>query len=354
MINPVFKSKKNAVTFFIIMVLLTIKHTLTLVWLLQLDWLIAGIDSFVFISLFAIMLFALWYTIRYSKYTKRFGIDMLFSFIFLVWIFSLLWASSGYYLCYDMFYDNALYLNKLKESMPFRFLFSFFIFSISALIYLLYIYYENLQDKQIQETMLIKKVKEAELNMLKSQINPHFLFNSLNSVSSLTITSPEKAQNMVIKLSDYLRYSITNPENKLQEFCNELNNIERYLEIEKVRFGSKLQYVSNISNECSSATIPVMILQPLYENAVKHGVYESTEPIIIKTVAKVKNEVLLVDIENNFDAEYIPKNGTGIGLKNIKERLKLIYGEDNLIHIKKEDNIFKIRLIIPQNTSINQ
>ncbi len=354
MINPIFRSKKNAVSFFVIMVLLTIKHTFTLVWALKLDWLTSATDSFVFTSIFAIMVFALWYTVRYSKFTKRFALESIFSMVFLVWMFALLWTASGYYLCNDIFSNNPTYLYKLKESLPFRFLISFFIFAITALIYLLFIFYENLKVKQIQETTLIKKVKEAELNMLKSQINPHFLFNSLNSVSSLTITSPEKAQDMVIRLSDYLRYSITNPENKLQEFNNELINIERYLEIEKVRFGSKLQYVNNISNDCLNAIIPVMILQPLYENAVKHGVYESIEPIIIKTTARIKNDVLLIDIENNFDSNYISIKGTGLGLKNIKERLKLIYGEDNLINIKKEDSIFKIRLIIPQNILLNQ
>jgi len=129
---------------------------------------------------------------------------------------------------------------------------------------------------------------------------------------------------------------------------NETDNIRRYLDIEQVRFGSKLIQEYNTEGCCNSQKIPAMILQPLYENAVKHGVYESTEPINIFTSCKMNGNMLQIIISNNFDPDAISKKGSGIGLKNIKERLKLIYGSSELLKTKIEDNLFIAELLIPQ------
>jgi two-component system, LytTR family, sensor kinase len=126
-------------------------------------------------------------------------------------------------------------------------------------------------------------VKEAELHALKSQINPHFLFNSLNSISSLTMTDPLKAQEMVINLSSLMRYSLKHDQVDKVPFSEELKNNQLYLQIEKVRFGNKFNAVFDIDDKCLNANIPNMILQPLYENAIKYGVYEATEPVDIIT-----------------------------------------------------------------------
>ena len=133
-----------------------------------------------------------------------------------------------------------------------------------------------------------------------------------------------------------------------QHLQMELDNIKRYLDIEQVRFGSKLVQEFNIDKVCMTMKVPAMILQPIYENAVKHGVYESTEPIHILTECKQVDSFLELRITNNFDTTSHSKKGAGIGLKNIKERLKLIYGNPEFLKTKIIDDKFIAELIIPQ------
>ena len=191
-------------------------------------------------------------------------------------------------------------------------------------------------------------LKEAELNFLKAQINPHFLFNSLNSVSALTLSEPAKAQDMIIKLSDFLRYVISQNENKLSPLSKELENIQRYLEIEKIRFGDKLSFIFNVDEASMGFLIPVLILQPLYENAIKHGVYESIDPITIRTDVQLEENYLLITINNNYELEPVQFKGAGIGIKNIKERLNLMYHNPGLLIVKKTESNFEVQLTIPQ------
>jgi len=200
----------------------------------------------------------------------------------------------------------------------------------------------------VKEAQLMALVKESELNSLKSQINPHFLFNSLNSISSLTMIHPEQAQEMIIKLSDFLRYSLSNKEEKLTSLQNEIGNINRYLDIEKIRFGKRLTIAMKGYELCSELRLPGLILQPLVENAVKYGVYESTEESVIEITCQCNSSALIVSIRNAFDPDFLYKKGEGIGLKNIRSRISILYNRDDLIHIRKDHDHYEVKIIFPQ------
>jgi LytS/YehU family sensor histidine kinase len=191
-------------------------------------------------------------------------------------------------------------------------------------------------------------VKESELNSLKSQINPHFLFNSLNSISSLTLIEPGKAQEMIIKLSEFLRYTTSKKEEKLTTLDEEINNINRYLDIEKVRFGKRLSLKQEINASCLKHKLPGLILQPLIENAVKYGVYESTEESTIEIICTCNSTALSVVIRNAWDPDFQYNKGEGIGLRNIRSRLSILYNRDDLFFIRKDNNIFEVNIIFPQ------
>ena len=141
--------------------------------------------------------------------------------------------------------------------------------------------------------------------MLRSQINPHFLFNSLNSVSSLTITDPDKARMMVIKLSELMRYALSRKDEQPVTLQSELDNLRLYLDIEKVRFGDRLEIEEKIDPGCLRAMLPVMILQPLYENAIKHGVYESTKKVMIRTSVQFVSSFVEIAIINTLDRKSV-------------------------------------------------
>ncbi|RUT73630.1 sensor histidine kinase [Ancylomarina longa] len=218
-----------------------------------------------------------------------------------------------------------------------------------VMVYYLIIYYQNFKEKLTNESELKNLVKEAELNALKSQINPHFLFNSLNSVSSLTLSNPEDSREMVVKLSTFLRYSLDQNLKELNSLKNELDNIRLYLEIEKVRFGDRLQLEYDLTETCRHLKIPNLILQPLFENAIKYGVHESLEPVTIRTKCRAEEGRLKISITNNFDPDSVPSKGKGIGLRNIQERLRLIYGRADLMKIVKGNDHFTVHLEFPQS-----
>jgi two-component system, LytTR family, sensor kinase len=222
------------------------------------------------------------------------------------------------------------------------------IYILIAVLYYTFYYYDRLKEKSKEETRLKELITQTQLSELKSQINPHFLFNSLNSVSYLTMSEPEKAQDMVIKLSNFLRYSLKHKENQLVSLSQEMEHIMLYLDIEKVRFGDKLQTVFDVS-DCHRCEIPNMILQPLYENAIKYGVYETTKQVVIHTEAKRRENFLIFSLSNNYDQDAVMKKGEGIGLINIRKRLGLVYGDTTLLSVKNENQIFTVTLTIPQN-----
>ena len=304
------------------------------------------VTSFIFNTLLAIFGIAIWYAVLYS-FPEKVGItNLIINHVTAAVAMVFVVNASGLFLI-RIFTNERLYDFVLDHIFGFSGTGLSF-YSLFVLIYYIIIYNNNLKEKKKNEDRLLAMVKEAELNLLKSQINPHFLFNSLNSISSLTITNPAKAQEMIIKLSDFLRYSISRNDNQKSSLRLELENIQRYLDIEKVRFGSKLNYESIINETCFKCTLPAMILQPLFENAIKHGVYESTETITVKASCSVDKGFLTFILTNNFDLDSPSKRGEGIGLKNIRERLRLTYHRDGLMQIQKTNNTFEVKLIIPQ------
>ena len=197
---------------------------------------------------------------------------------------------------------------------------------------------------------LIYLLKYSELKALQSQINPHFLFNVLNTMTSLIRTNPEKAREVTIDLSNYLRYNLDNNV-KSVELIKELNQVNTYIKIEKVRFGDKLNIIYDVDESLYNFQIPSLIIQPLVENSIKHGILKKRDngcvKIIIKKIGK-DMEVIIEDdgigieqtIIDNLDKQ-IKEN---IGLKNVHQRLKLLYGEG--LNIKKLEQGTRIKFKI--------
>jgi LytS/YehU family sensor histidine kinase len=221
-------------------------------------------------------------------------------------------------------------------------------YSIIVAVDYVIIYYNNFRQKLFRESELNALVKEAELKSLKYQINPHFIFNSLNSISSLTLSNPDKAREMTIKLSSFLRSTLSKNEKQKSKLVEEISNAKLYLDIEKVRFSDKFEFLEELESECKDMEIPSMILQPLFENAIKHGVYESLEKVVIKLKCGPEKEYLKIVVENNYDPESVPRKGEGIGIKNIQQRMKLIYNQDNLVTVEKNNGLFKVNIFIPR------
>jgi two-component system LytT family sensor kinase len=307
-------------------------------------------DSLISICVYSGISLMLWYPFRYFNHSVAKTAVLISNLIVSGGITVSLWAIATKLLAMLLLPGGTMYQAYWDATFPYRIGTGVFIYGLVILTYYLFISLNNLAEKNVREVKLESLVKETELKVLRSQINPHFLFNSLNSISSLTITDPEKARIMVIKLSEFMRYALSRKDDRPVTLQSELDNLRLYLEIEKVRFGDKLMTEELICEECRSALMPVMLLQPLYENAVKHGVYESTEKVNISTAASIKNGYLEVTITNNFDPSAVPVTGTGTGLSNVSRRLELFYGSKGVLRTNKENGIFTINLFIPYIT----
>ena len=203
------------------------------------------------------------------------------------------------------------------------------------------------QEERRNETEQL--VKEAELVRLRQQLQPHFLFNSLNSISALAGARPEEARKMIQQLSDLLRGTLKKDEQQTVPLKEELQHLGLYLEIEKVRFGHRLHVEMNVSEESMDQMIPPLLLQPIVENAIKFGLYGTIEDIVVSIEGRIEPSYLLIEIKNPYDAQtQSAAKGTGFGLSSIQRRLFLLYGRNDLLVTEKKETVFITRLKIPQ------
>lgn len=346
--NPLFSNRRSFVTYVAIWMLVMCVHIILLILTEHFPWMNAVADAFVSNALFAAIGLGLWFPVFFSRTDNQKLLNALINHLSACTVALAIWLSILYFVLFSMFSDQPVYLEFLRRSMPWRAGIGVLFYGLMIMVYFLIISYRSVRENRVKEAELKALVKESELNSLKSQINPHFLFNSLNSISSLTMIQPSKAQEMIIKLSEFLRYSISSKVAHMTPLREEISNIHRYLDIEKIRFGKRLSVSVSGSESCLELKLPGMILQPLVENAVKYGVYESTEVSLLEIQCSCSNNALFINIINAYDPDYQYKKGEGIGLRNIRGRMQLIYGRDDLMQITKNTRQYEVRIIFPQ------
>jgi LytS/YehU family sensor histidine kinase len=189
--------------------------------------------------------------------------------------------------------------------------------------------------------------REAELKALKAQVNPHFLFNSLNSISALTSVDPARARDMCVLLADFLRMTLGLGEKTSISLGEELSLLRSYLAIEKVRFGARLKMAEDIAEESKTCLVPPLLLQPLIENAVTHGIAHLPDGGSIRLGAQSANGRLSIVVENSFDAEASPRRARGMGLENVRQRLEARYGREANVSVSAEGERFRVSLSLP-------
>ena len=267
-------------------------------------------------------------------------------------LFPLLYSFVAIYFHYQVlkwiFDEDELYWIFLRENFLLRWTFLGIAEIFAAVLALAVSKLEEQKEVKNRETMMNELSREAELTQLRQQLQPHFLFNSLNSISSLTVLQPSKAREMVLQLSDFLRGTIRKDHRQWLSLEEELNYLKLYLDIERVRFGHRLDVVFEVNEEVKQLRLPQLLIQPLLENAIKHGLYGITEEVKITLHAMKEQNYLMVKIENPYDPDVAAPKGTGFGLSSVDRRLFLLFGRKDLLESKAHDSLFTVLLKIPQ------
>ena len=347
MIHPIITFRSRLLTWWLIWFVFGLGQSLLLTFITDIGTLASFIDGFSSSIIFSLLAIAIWFPLRQLNIESGKVLSTLLNHLILGMATISMWLLGVRVLAVSLVSDPGSYLELWKLSFYYRLAGGILIYVVITLTYYLIISFDNINKKNINEAKLENMLRETELLMLRSQINPHFLFNSLNSVSSLTITDPEKAREMVVKLSEFMRYALSRKEEKVVPLEKELLNMRLYMDIEKVRFGNRLVLRENIDSKALVVNVPNMILQPLYENSVKHGVYESVDRVIIDVVISKSDSGTTIGISNNYDPDSIPARGTGTGLNNVQRRLDLYYKKEAYLISRKENGKFTVELFIP-------
>lgn len=222
---------------------------------------------------------------------------------------------------------------------------------ITVAVYYIIRYFEHMQKREQEKGELALKNREMQLSLLKSQINPHFLFNTLNSINTLVGSSKEQARKVITQLSDIFRYALDSHGDKPVKLIHELDFIDNYIRIQQVRFGDRLKFVKQIDFSCLGIVIPPMILQPLVENSVKYGIAPKDDGGTIVVTVKRINQMIFFEVKDDglgINAKKVIDGGSsGVGIRNTDERLRSTFGPGSGLRIHSSTWGYSVSFFIP-------
>ncbi len=224
------------------------------------------------------------------------------------------------------------------------------VFCLWNVIYFGFQYFQNYRRAEINSLRYLAASKESELNNLKAQLNPHFIFNCMNSIRALIDEHPQNAKTAVTRLSNILRNTLQLDKNKEVPLNEEMNLVKDYLELEKIRYEHRLSYAFEIQKEAESTGIPPFIIQTQVENAIKHGISRLPGNGLVKVEAYIKDETLLITVSNTGIINS-QKPDTGVGFRNSNQRLSLLYGKSAGISLRQKGDFVVVEINIPLKKS---
>ena len=260
-INPILKSPKNILLYLLFVIAIAILYVNLITLEYKDTFTISVVDAVVFNLLIAALGLSFWYSSVYLSIENNPITKVILTHFGGGILISVVWLALGYFAIISLITDTEMFSDFFVKTIKSRFIIGILYYFLLTAFYYIVIYYSGFQERTLKETELKNLVTEAELRSLKFQINPHFIFNSLNSMSALTEIDPKKAKQMIIKLAEFLRYTLANNDRQKNSLNEELKNIKLYLDIEKIRFDDKFVYVEELHEECGKTEIPSMILE---------------------------------------------------------------------------------------------
>jgi len=258
-----------------------------------------------------------------------------------LWILIARWIALG-----SQRYFPGLYA-RIAPDLPLLFGVGVLMYVLAVALHYVALSVQTSRESGIREQQARVLAREAELKALKAQINPHFLFNSLNSISALATLDGARAREMCIRLSEFLRSTLSLAQEETVSLKQELALASAYLSVEQVRFGARLRIHQQIDAGCDNCLVPSLLLQPLIENAVKHGIAGLIEGGTIRLKADCDDAFLRIRVENEFDPEAPAARKSGLGLVNVRGRLKTRYEDQARVDTSITGNCFVVDVTLP-------
>ena len=265
----------------------------------------------------------------------------------------LLWMliASGWVVILERALVLTTFRTRVLSKVPLFVGVDFILYGLTVAVHYLIATFEASKESEQREFQSRIFAQEAELKALRAQINPHFLFNSLNSISALATQDPLAVRAMTLRLADFLRKSLRLGAQEFIRLEEEISMSLNFLEIEQIRYGSRLQIMQNVEEVCKDCLVPPLIMQPLIENAVHHGIAHMLNGGTITIEASWRGSVLHVRIENPVDPDRPRSHKGGLGLDNVSKRLRAVYKDDAQLQTEESSGIFHINLWLPAQTS---
>jgi len=259
------------------------------------------------------------------------------------------WILAGFALSrlLERFPGNAGAFMRFQQEAPSLAVTGVLIFLLAVTAHYLVIALETAREAEVRVLSARMLAREAELRALRAQVDPHFLFNCLNSIATLTAEDPGGARRMCLQLAGFLRRSLALGQQDHIALGEELALAGEYLAIEAIRFGSRLTFIESVEDGCRDCPVPPLLLQPVVENAVRHGIAQVLEGGTIRIDARRESGGVTVTVDNPRDPERPAGRGTGVGLENVRGRLRALHGERAGVAMTSTQSLVTVRLFIP-------
>ena len=345
--HPFFDNRRFFIPYFVVWLLLLVAHSYLLTAIGGWTWKTALTVSVVMDGIFIMLSFLSWYPLQgmYANSSSR--VTLIINWLVFTFLLLPVWLILAYPLAMAVLPGMKGIMPLVSGTMLWHVVAGFILAVITLMVYYLILSEEELKEKTLREAEMKALMTETELQSLKNQLNPHFLFNALNNIGNLILHKPENAREMLVKLSEYLRNVLDYEKREFSTVREEMLQIRLYLDLEKIRFEDQWELQEVSEEGCEDHPIPVMILQPLFENAVRYAGYKNGGKGFIRFSCEQHNDVVEIILVNSFDPAARMPEGKGIGLKNIRKRLFLIYRREDLLQISRKEDIFEVHLTIP-------
>jgi len=350
--HPLFTRLSRLGLYLLAWVPLMAASTYALVSRASLNWVQATMVAVPVFLLYAFLCLLAWYPCRGTPIGKVSFIRLLVTHLVAAGLITSVWIQICAVYTYALLKPEKIgpLTVQYKPQLPTVYTIGMLLYLLSVAFHYVLIGMEESRRAETQANEARVLARDAELKALKAQVNPHFLFNSLNSISALTSVDPAKAREMCILLSEFLRMTLGLGEKSVIPLSEELALLDRFLAIEKVRFGARLRVEENIQEESKTLLVPPLVLQPLVENAVVHGIANLPEGGVIRLASQCQDGLLFLTVENSFDSEATPIRRNGMGLLNVRKRVEGRYGTDASLRVDSQTGQFRVELSMPAET----